>query len=107
MTQESKVVKPYSSADKSKKEEVAEMFDNISGKYDFLNHFLSLGIDIIWRKKAVKLLQSVQPKRVLDVATGTGDFAIAGLALDPEKVTGIDISSGMLEVGKVKMKKKD
>lgn len=99
-------VLPYKNKTDGKKEQVAEMFNNISARYDFLNHFLSLGIDIIWRKKAVKLLQSVQPKRVLDVATGTGDFAIAALALDPEKVTGIDISSGMLEVGKVKMKKK-
>lgn len=100
-----KVVKPYNT-DRSKKEEVAEMFNNISGKYDFLNHFLSLGIDHLWRAKAVKELKEIQPKRILDIATGTGDFAIASLKLNPTEVIGMDISSGMLEVGKEKMKKK-
>ncbi|MBU3660403.1 MAG: bifunctional demethylmenaquinone methyltransferase/2-methoxy-6-polyprenyl-1,4-benzoquinol methylase UbiE [Flavobacteriales bacterium] len=100
-----KVVKPYNS-DRSKKEEVAEMFNNISGRYDFLNHFLSLGIDHLWRARAVKELREIKPKRILDIATGTGDFAIANLKLKPEEVVGIDISSGMLEVGKEKMKKK-
>ncbi len=100
-----KVVKPYDSG-KSKKEEVAQMFNNISANYDFLNHFLSLGIDHLWRKKAVKQLQKQQPKVILDLATGTGDFAIACLALNPEKIIGMDISSGMLEVGKQKMKKR-
>ena len=100
-----KSVKPYNSG-KSKKEEVEQMFDNISAKYDFLNHFLSLGIDKIWRKKAVKALKSTQPKRILDIATGTGDFAIANLKLDPEQVVGIDISNGMLEVGRQKMIKR-
>lgn len=99
-------VLPYKNKTDGKKEQVAEMFNNISARYDFLNHFLSLGIDIIWRKKAIKLLKSIQPKTILDVATGTGDFAIEALALNPNKVTGIDISSGMLEVGKLKMKKK-
>lgn len=99
-------VLPYKNKTDGKKDQVAEMFNNISARYDFLNHFLSLGIDIIWRKKAIKLLKSIQPKTILDVATGTGDFAIEALALNPNKVTGIDISSGMLEVGKVKMKKK-
>jgi demethylmenaquinone methyltransferase/2-methoxy-6-polyprenyl-1,4-benzoquinol methylase len=100
-----KVVKPYNS-DRSKKEEVAEMFNNISGRYDFLNHFLSLGIDHLWRARAVKELREINPKKILDIATGTGDFAIANLKLKPEEVVGIDISSGMLEVGKEKMKKK-
>ncbi|MGC6433359.1 MAG: bifunctional demethylmenaquinone methyltransferase/2-methoxy-6-polyprenyl-1,4-benzoquinol methylase UbiE [Crocinitomicaceae bacterium] len=99
-----KEVKPYGQDGKSKKEEVAEMFNNISGKYDFLNHFLSLGIDKIWRKKAIGHLKEVQPKRILDIATGTGDFAIASLKLNPVEVVGVDISSGMLEVGKQKMK---
>lgn len=103
---DSKVVKPYNKEEVSKKEEVAEMFNNISKRYDFLNHFLSMGIDKIWRKKAVKKLASIQPKRILDIATGTGDFAIALLKLNPEKVVGVDISSGMLEIGKEKMKKK-
>jgi demethylmenaquinone methyltransferase/2-methoxy-6-polyprenyl-1,4-benzoquinol methylase len=100
-----KVVKPYNT-DKSKKEEVAQMFNNIAARYDFLNHFLSLGIDHLWRKRAVKELQEVQPKRILDIATGTGDFAIANLKLKPEQVVGLDISEGMLEVGREKMKKK-
>lgn len=103
---EKKVVKPYNKEEASKKEEVAEMFNNISGKYDFLNHFLSLGIDKIWRKKAIQHLKEVQPKRMLDIATGTGDFAIAALKLNPTEVIGVDISQGMLNVGIEKMKKK-
>lgn len=101
-----KVVKPYGNEDRSKKEEVAEMFNNISKRYDFLNHFLSLGIDKIWRRKAVNELREIHPKRILDIATGTGDFALAALKISPEEVVGIDISEGMLEVGKEKMKKK-
>lgn len=80
------------------------MFDSISGNYDFLNHFLSLGIDIRWRKKAVKLLADGKPKLILDVATGTGDFAVETLKLNPDQVIGVDISAGMLEVGRKKMK---
>lgn len=99
-------VKPYGDSSKSKKEEVAEMFNNISAKYDFLNHFLSLGIDKLWRKKAVKMLRPINPKRILDIATGTGDFALESLSLKPKQVVGLDISSGMLEHGRVKMKKK-
>jgi demethylmenaquinone methyltransferase/2-methoxy-6-polyprenyl-1,4-benzoquinol methylase len=101
----SEIVKPYNT-DKSKKEEVAQMFNNISARYDFLNHFLSLGIDHIWRRKAVNTLREIQPKRILDLATGTGDFAIALLKLNPTQIVGMDISSGMLEVGKNKMKAK-
>lgn len=103
---EKKVVKPYKKEDKSKKEEVAEMFNNISKKYDFLNHFLSLGIDKLWRKKAVKLLKDIKPNRVLDLATGTGDFAIELLKLKPKEIIGMDISDGMLEQGRIKMKNK-
>lgn len=99
-------VTPYNKQDASKKEQVAEMFDNISEKYDFLNHFLSAGVDKGWRKKAIKMLEPYQPKEMLDIATGTGDFAIAALKLNPDKVTGVDISEGMLEQGRVKMKKK-
>ena len=97
---------PYKDKQGSKKQQVAQMFDNISHKYDFLNHFLSLGIDIAWRKKAIKMLKKDQPKQILDIATGTGDFAVEALALNPDKVTGVDISEGMLEVGRKKMKKK-
>ncbi len=80
------------------------MFNSISGNYDFLNHFLSLGIDISWRKKAIKALADLKPKAILDVATGTGDFAIQAMTLSPEKIIGVDISEGMLAVGKEKMK---
>jgi demethylmenaquinone methyltransferase/2-methoxy-6-polyprenyl-1,4-benzoquinol methylase len=97
---------PYKENKKGKKEQVATMFNNISENYDFLNHFLSLGIDIIWRKKAIGLLKDSHPKQILDIATGTGDFAIAALKLNPTKVTGIDISKGMLSVGQTKIKNK-
>jgi demethylmenaquinone methyltransferase / 2-methoxy-6-polyprenyl-1,4-benzoquinol methylase len=96
-------VVPYKENGATKKEQVATMFDRISGRYDFLNHALSLGIDIGWRKKAIKVLEPLHPKKILDVATGTGDFALQALSLNPEKITGIDISEGMLEVGRKKM----
>ena len=99
-------VVPYKESSDSKKKQVAEMFNNISHKYDFLNHFLSGGIDILWRKKAVKILAKSKPKLILDVACGTGDFAIECVKLNPDKIYGVDISSGMLEVGKKKIKKK-
>lgn len=99
-------VRPYGNSDKTKKEEVADMFNNISAKYDFLNHFLSLGIDKLWRKKAVKMLEAIKPQKVLDIATGTGDFALESLRLNPDSIIGLDISEGMLEVGRQKMKKK-
>lgn len=102
-----KEVKPYGKANTSKKEEVAEMFNNISAKYDFLNHFLSLGIDKLWRKKAIKMLREIKPSRILDIATGTGDFALESLSLQPKEVVGVDISEGMLQVGREKMKKRN
>ncbi len=98
------VALPYSDSTVSKKEQVELMFDNISGKYDFLNHFLSGGIDILWRKKAVKILKSYHPKFILDVATGTADFAIEALATQPDKIIGIDLSEGMLSHGREKLK---
>lgn len=97
---------PYKEKQETKKEQVATMFNNISHKYDFLNHFLSLGIDILWRKKAVRMLAPNQPKKILDIATGTADFAIEALKLNPDEIIGIDISEGMLNVGKEKIKKK-
>ena len=100
-------VLPYKDKDTSKKEQIAAMFNSISGKYDFLNHFLSLGIDILWRKRAVRLLKNHQPKLILDIATGTGDFAIEALSLNPEKIIGVDISEGMLSVGREKLIKKN
>jgi demethylmenaquinone methyltransferase/2-methoxy-6-polyprenyl-1,4-benzoquinol methylase len=102
-----KDITPYGEKDLAKKEQVAKMFDNISARYDLLNHLLSLGIDIQWRKKAINLLKSKKPKLILDVATGTADFAIQALSLKPEKVTGVDISEGMLEVGRAKINKKN
>ena len=101
------MVNPYKDLDKGKKAQVALMFNNIARKYDFLNHFLSMGIDKLWRKKAVKLLMPLKPKKVLDIATGTGDFALANLKLNPDKVVGIDISTGMLAVGREKIAKKN
>jgi demethylmenaquinone methyltransferase/2-methoxy-6-polyprenyl-1,4-benzoquinol methylase len=100
-------VKPYYGDKTSKKEEIAEMFDNISGRYDFLNHFLSFGIDKLWRKKAVKMLKELKPERILDIATGTGDFALSSMRLKPQEIIGVDISEGMLDVAKAKMKKKE
>lgn len=99
-----KVVTPYSGEQNEKKKEVASMFNNIAGNYDFLNHFLSMGIDKLWRKRVVKIVSKFQPKHILDVATGTGDLAIALLNAKPDKITGIDISEGMLEKGKIKIK---
>jgi len=99
-------IKPYKDRDLSKKAQVAEMFNNISPKYDFLNHLLSLGIDVTWRKKAIRLLKENRPKIILDVATGTADFAIQAVSLSPEKIIGVDISEGMLEIGRAKIKQK-
>jgi demethylmenaquinone methyltransferase/2-methoxy-6-polyprenyl-1,4-benzoquinol methylase len=101
----SKVVKPYQEKG-SKKEQVSNMFNNIANKYDLLNRVLSLGIDKIWRKRAINILKESNPKIILDVATGTADVAIstAGI-IHPESIVGIDISSEMLAVGKKKIKK--
>ncbi|MBC9930869.1 bifunctional demethylmenaquinone methyltransferase/2-methoxy-6-polyprenyl-1,4-benzoquinol methylase UbiE [Chitinophaga qingshengii] len=97
---------PFEGSKLSKKEQIASMFDDIAYRYDFLNHFMSLGIDVIWRRKALKYLKSLQPKKMLDVATGTGDFAVmAEKRLHPESITGIDISEGMLSHGREKIKK--
>lgn len=99
-------VKPYQQ-EGSKKQQVTEMFDNIAGKYDLLNRVLSLGIDTIWRKKAISQLHTLQPKKILDVATGTADVAIEMVKrLQPEKIVGLDISKEMLAVGQTKIEKK-
>jgi demethylmenaquinone methyltransferase/2-methoxy-6-polyprenyl-1,4-benzoquinol methylase len=99
-------VVPYKDSELSKKEQVACMFDDIAGRYDFLNRFLSAGIDIGWRKKALKHLLDLKPKKILDVATGTADVAImASHLLNPDTIIGIDISEGMLEIGRKKIKK--
>jgi len=99
-------VVPYKQQVGTKKDQVVQMFNKISKRYDFLNHFLSLGIDITWRKRAIKLLEPESPKQILDIATGTGDFAIQAMSLHPEKIIGIDISEGMLEIGRKKILKK-
>lgn len=99
-------VVPYRQDPGAKKEQVARMFNNISGHYDFLNHFLSMGIDRAWRRKAIGLLRESQPKMILDVATGTGDFAIEALRLNPDRVVGVDIAEGMLDVGRHKLRER-
>ena len=99
-------VVPYKDSELSKKQQVAGMFNDISGKYDFLNGFLSAGIDTMWRKKAISQLTELDPELILDVATGTADMAImASYMLKPGKITGIDISDGMLDVGRSKIAK--
>ena len=98
-------VKPYEE-NEAKKEQVSSMFNSIAKYYDFLNHFLSLGIDRSWRKKAIATLKEDQPQQILDVATGTGDLAIeANKQLQPQKIIGIDISVKMLEIGEKKIRK--
>jgi len=99
-------VKPYKNSELSKKEQIAKMFDNISGKYDFLNHFLSMGIDVGWRKKVVKIIAKQNPESILDIATGTGDLAIMMADLNAKKIIGLDLSEGMLAVGKEKINAK-
>jgi demethylmenaquinone methyltransferase/2-methoxy-6-polyprenyl-1,4-benzoquinol methylase len=99
----SKIVKPYKDSELGKKEQVAQMFDNISENYDGLNRVISLGIDIKWRKKVVEIVGKNNPKQILDIATGTGDLAIMMAKLNPDRIVGLDISSGMLEVGKQKI----
>lgn len=97
---------PYKNSGLSKKGQVEEMFNSISPKYDLLNHLLSMNIDKIWRKNSIRKLRAYLPETVLDIATGTGDFAIAASKIDGVKITGIDISEGMLSVGRDKILKK-
>ncbi len=99
------IVTPYKNETTSKKEQVAKMFDSIAPKYDFLNQILSFGIHKGWRKKAIQLLQLQKPKTILDIATGTADFAIEGMKLNPDKIVGVDISEGMLFLGREKILK--
>ena len=98
---------PYKDSELSKKNQVADMFNSIAHRYDFLNRFLSVGIDIIWRKKAIGYLKEINPKIILDVATGTADVALmTEKILHPALIIGIDISDGMLEIGRKKIKEK-
>jgi demethylmenaquinone methyltransferase/2-methoxy-6-polyprenyl-1,4-benzoquinol methylase len=99
----SKTIKPYKDSALGKKEQVAQMFDTISENYDGLNRVISLGIDVKWRKEVVQIVGKNNPKQILDIATGTGDLAIMMAELNPDRIVGLDISSGMLEVGKQKI----
>jgi len=102
----SKTITPYQN-EATKKEQVADMFNNISKTYDFLNHFMSAGIDIVWRKIAVSELKKDKPQLILDVATGTGDFAFEAIKiLQPKKIIGVDISKGMLNIAQKKIDKR-
>lgn len=106
MFEHDKVV-PDKESGLAKKEQVANMFNSIAVKYDFLNRFLSGGIDLLWRKKAIKKLKPVEPQLILDVATGTADVALMTYELlHPQKIIGIDISTGMLELGRKKIEAK-
>jgi len=98
-------IKPYTDSTLGKKEQVAQMFDNISENYDELNRVISFGIDVKWRKKVVAIVGGNSPKQILDIATGTGDLAIMLSQLHPDKIIGLDISEGMLSVGKEKIDK--
>jgi demethylmenaquinone methyltransferase / 2-methoxy-6-polyprenyl-1,4-benzoquinol methylase len=96
-------VTPYKNSELGKKEQVTQMFDAISGNYDGLNRVISFGIDIKWRKKVLKLVADKNPKTILDIATGTGDLAILMAQTAAEKIVGLDLSPGMLEIGKIKI----
>jgi demethylmenaquinone methyltransferase/2-methoxy-6-polyprenyl-1,4-benzoquinol methylase len=102
----SKNITPYKDSSLGKKEQVTQMFDTISGNYDGLNRVISFGIDIKWRKKVLELVSAKNPENILDIATGTGDLAILLAKTNAKKIVGLDISSGMLEVGIEKIKTK-
>ena len=102
----SKNITPYKDSELGKKEQVAQMFDTISGNYDGLNRVISFGIDIKWRKKVLQLVSDKNPKTVLDIATGTGDLAILMTETSAERIVGLDISAGMLDVGRKKIEAK-
>ncbi|MET3027264.1 bifunctional demethylmenaquinone methyltransferase/2-methoxy-6-polyprenyl-1,4-benzoquinol methylase UbiE [Flavobacterium sp. UW10123] len=102
----SEKVTPYKDSSLGKKEQVTQMFDTISGNYDNLNRVISFGIDIKWRKKVLKIVSDKKPKVILDIATGTGDLAILMAQTNAQKIIGLDISAGMLEVGKKKVEEK-
>ncbi len=106
ISQMSEKVTPYSNSELGKKEQVRKMFDTISGNYDGLNRVISFGIDVKWRKKLVRLLAAKKPKSILDIATGTGDLAIALVDTGAEQIVGLDISPGMLDIGRKKIKER-
>ncbi|WP_353779860.1 bifunctional demethylmenaquinone methyltransferase/2-methoxy-6-polyprenyl-1,4-benzoquinol methylase UbiE [Winogradskyella sp. 3972H.M.0a.05] len=100
-------VKPYKDSDLNKKQQVAQMFDNISKEYDGLNRVISFGIDVKWRKKVVDIVSATNPETILDIATGTGDLAINLSKSAANSIVGLDISEGMLEVGREKIEKQN
>lgn len=102
-----KKITPYKDSSLNKKEQVEQMFDNISGNYDGLNRVISFGIDVKWRKKVIRLVEATRPEAVLDVATGTGDLAISLAETTAIRIVGLDISEGMLAVGRKKIAAKD
>ncbi len=101
----SKKVRPYKDSHLSKKEQVTQMFNTISKEYDGLNRVISFGIDVSWRKKVVAIVAKQEPKTILDIATGTGDLAIHLAETNAEKIIGLDISPGMLDIGRKKIHK--
>ena len=102
----SETIKPYQNSDQSKKEQVAQMFDTISGEYDGLNKIISLGTDAAWKKKILQMVQLQNPANILDIATGTGDLAILFAETSAKEIIGLDISQGMLDIGKKKIEAK-
>jgi len=99
----SKNITPYKDSELGKKEQVAQMFDNISGNYDGLNKVISFGTDAKWKQKILKMVAASQPKSILDIATGTGDLAILFASTSATEIIGLDISQGMLDIGKKKI----
>ena len=103
----SKNVTPYKDSKLSKKKQIEQMFDNISGNYDGLNRVISMGSDVKWRKKVIELVAATNPENVLDIATGTGDLAIQMVRTGAKKIVGLDLSDGMLSVGRKKIQKQN
>jgi demethylmenaquinone methyltransferase/2-methoxy-6-polyprenyl-1,4-benzoquinol methylase len=97
---------PYNDLNLGKKEQVRKMFNTIAGRYDFMNRLLTMRIDVLWRRKAVSLIKKYPHENILDIATGTGDFAIEFAKLSPAKITGVDIAEKMLDIGREKVKQK-
>ena len=101
-----KNITPYKNSNLSKKQQITNMFDNISGEYDNLNRVISFGIDVKWRNNVVQIVKNQKPNNILDIATGTGDLAINLVKTGADKIVGLDISKGMLDIGRKKIKSK-
>jgi demethylmenaquinone methyltransferase/2-methoxy-6-polyprenyl-1,4-benzoquinol methylase len=85
---------------------IRSLFDSIAPRYDLLNRLLSFGLDVVWRKRAIRLLEPLKPRAILDVATGTGDLALEAARLKPERIVGVDIAANMLEIGREKIRRR-